>query len=99
MDKRAYRAASSRMRLSRLERAADVLAKIYIHGYECGLRGQTGSVWLEGTREMKRVFEIGNAAGLRRKAAAQNDGDAWLNDEISPEADYAVRLDSARRVV
>jgi hypothetical protein len=48
---------------------------------------------------MKRMFETGNAAGLRRKAAAQNNGDAWLDDEISPEADYAIRLDSARRVV
>jgi hypothetical protein len=71
MDKRAYRAALSRMRLERLERRADQLARIYIDGYECGLRGQDTCVWiwLEGTREMKRAFDIGNAAGLRRKAA------------------------------
>jgi hypothetical protein len=46
---------------------------------------------------MKRVFETGNAARLRRKAAAQNNGDDWLDDEISPEADYATSLHSARR--
>ncbi len=71
MDKRAYRAALSRMRLERLERRADQLARIYMFGYECGLHGQDTSDWigLEGTREMERMFEIGNAAGLRRKAA------------------------------
>jgi hypothetical protein len=71
MDKHAYRAALSRTRLWRLERSADVLARIYINGYACGLRGQDASawIWLEGTREKKRVFDIGNAAGLRRKAA------------------------------
>jgi hypothetical protein len=73
LDKRAYRAALSGMRLERLARTADQLARIYIDGYECGLRGQDTSdwIWLEGTREMKRMFEIGNAAGLRRRAAAR----------------------------
>jgi hypothetical protein len=71
MDKRAYRAALSQTRLWRLVRTADVLARIYIHGFECGLHGQDARawIWLEGTREKKRMFEIGNAAGLRRKAA------------------------------
>jgi hypothetical protein len=70
MDKRAYRAALSRVRL---ERTADQLARLYIDGYECGLLGQDASVWicLEGTREMKCMFVMENAAGFAERPPMQ----------------------------
>jgi hypothetical protein len=72
MNGRTYRAAASQQRLERLARAADLLAMLYIRGYECGLRGQHAGdwEWWEGTRAMVAAFERGNAAGLARCEAS-----------------------------
>jgi hypothetical protein len=58
-------------------------------------------VWkkeMRAANALRRRNPKGDAAFVR-DLAAQNNGDAWLDNEISPEADYAIHLDSARRVV
>jgi hypothetical protein len=41
---------------------------LYVDGYESGLRGNLPDdfCWLEGTREMKAMFDLGIASGRRR---------------------------------
>jgi hypothetical protein len=75
MDKGAYHAAASQERARRLARTTDLLAHLYVRGYECGLRDQKASdwAWWEGTRAMVDMFERGVAAGLRRRAAKRLD--------------------------
>jgi hypothetical protein len=98
------------MRLRRLERDADRLARLYAAGFECGLRGYGVSqdIWLEGTGEMKRINEIGNVAGLRRRAMVfglahanqvNREGSSQLPDEVDPEVDHKFAIESARRVL